>query len=282
MSDVTALKRLLILVALALVALGAVACTRDKPADATPTLVVVVTTPASGTTLVAPASAVTPVVTDTVAPPPTVVVTATVPPVAITPLPPATTIAGGTAPGTYTVQWGDTLTKIASQFSTTTQAILAANPGINANMIYPGVVLKIPSGTAPAPSATPAVGSTPTAPGSALPAPQPNPGTYTVQPGDWLYAIARKFGVSVQQLAAANPGFNPNFVFPGQVLNIPGAMPGPVPNPSPSGNTYTVQPGDTLFSIAVRFRTTTYALQIANRLANPNFISPGQVLTIPQ
>ncbi|MDE3088803.1 MAG: LysM peptidoglycan-binding domain-containing protein [Chloroflexota bacterium] len=95
-----------------------------------------------------------------------------------------------------------------------------------------------------------------------------------------MYAIARKFGVTVPALLAANPGINPNSVYPGQVLNVPGSgAPGPIP-PGPSGG-YTVQPGDTLFSIAVRFHTTTYALQIANHLANPNFIYPGQALIIP-
>ncbi len=48
------------------------------------------------------------------------------------------------APATYTVKAGDTLGAIAAQFNTTVAAILAANPGITANSIQIGLVLKIP------------------------------------------------------------------------------------------------------------------------------------------
>ncbi len=48
------------------------------------------------------------------------------------------------APATYTVKAGDTLGAIAAQFNTTVAAMLAANPGITANSIQIGLVLKIP------------------------------------------------------------------------------------------------------------------------------------------
>lgn len=48
---------------------------------------------------------------------------------------------------------------------------------------------------------------------------------YTVVPGDSLFTIANRFGVSLQALMAANPQItNPNLVFPGQVICIPGAQ----------------------------------------------------------
>lgn len=186
-----------------------------------------------------------------------------------------------TGPTTYTVQWGDWLSKIARQFGVTNEAIIAANPRMNPNLLLPGQVLNIPGpgGTTPTPGATPT-----STPGG-------GPTTYTVQRGDWFYAIARKFSVTVEALQAANPGVNPNFVFPGQVLNIPGSgtppPPGATPTPSPTGTAgkpsrYTVQSGDTLYSIAVRFNTSIYALQIANHLASPHFIYVGQVLIIPR
>ena len=48
---------------------------------------------------------------------------------------------------------------------------------------------------------------------------------YTVVPGDSLFTIANRFGVSLQALMAANPQItNPNLIFPGQVICIPGAQ----------------------------------------------------------
>lgn len=260
--------------ACALIAFGAAGCTREKPSSTAqaPTLVALQTA-----TLAIPTVMQIPTVLEP----------------------------GSSAPTTYTVQWGDWLSKIAAQFGVTTQAIVAANPGLNPNRVYPGQVLIIPGASATALPPTPGStgGATPRASPSAAPGPESSrtptdgdarppsptssagPTTYTVQRGDWLYAIARKFGVSVPALQAANPGVNLSIVYPGQVLNIPGSgTPTTTPALVTPGNpaSYVVQPGDTLFSIAVRFHTTTYALQIANHLASQNFIFVGQVLEIPK
>ncbi len=276
------MKRFIALAAIALLAMNAAACTREKPpvvepsptgqlalGTPLPTLsggAVVSPTPVDLGTVTAPTSetpvpgAATPVPTAA----PTMIVLETAVP---TSGPPPSASGGATM---YTVQWGDWLNKIAQKFGTTTQALMAANPGLDPNRIVPGQVLNIP-----------AAGSAPTG-GSSAPAGSPN--TYTVQRGDWFYSIARKFGVSVAALQAANPTVNPNFVYPGQVLSIPGSSGAPAPAPAPStsgGNTYTVRAGDTLYSIAVRFGKTVYALQIANHLPNPNAIYPGQTLVIP-
>lgn len=270
MTEVTLVKRVYILGLIALIALGVSACTRDKPEEPTPTLIAQAATPQAtppaATTVISPSSPVTGTVVVTPTTPVSVPPTAT--PVPATPQPPPS------APGTYTVKWGDWLNKIAGDHGVTVQAILAANPGLHPNLIYPGQVINIPSSSAPAPTTAPAPPSSP---------PPTNPSTYTVQRGEWIYSIARKFNVPVSALLAANPGINPNFLFPGQVLNIPGGTaPGAnTPTPPGSGSPYVVKPGDTLFSIAVRFRTTTYDLQIKNNLANPHFIYPGQVLQIP-
>lgn len=117
---------------------------------------------------------------------------------------------------------------------------------------------------------------------------------YTVQPGEWFYAVARKCGVSPQDLLAANPSLNANVLRPGQVLNMPAgssnANPPPATassgsNPPPASgscsNPYTVQRGDTLFSIARRCGSTVAAIQSANNLPSPEYIFPGQQLRIP-
>ncbi|MEW5989343.1 MAG: LysM peptidoglycan-binding domain-containing protein, partial [Chloroflexota bacterium] len=80
--------------------------------------------------------------------------------------------------------------------------------------------------------------------------------TYTVRPGDTLSAIARTFGTTVQALAEANHILNPDLIYVGQVLTIPGAGGGSTPPPPTSGATYVVQPGDTLSRIALRYGVT--------------------------
>jgi uncharacterized protein YraI len=53
------------------------------------------------------------------------------------------------------------------------------------------------------------------------PNPSPNPRVYVVQPGDNLYRIALRFGVSMASIAAANGIINYNHIYVGQALIIP-------------------------------------------------------------
>lgn len=62
---------------------------------------------------------------------------------------------------------------------------------------------------------------------------------------------------------------------------VPEPTPEPTPDPNPTNQTYTVVRGDTLFSIAARYRTTVAELAALNNIVNPNLIFPGQVLKIP-
>jgi LysM repeat protein len=111
--------------------------------------------------------------------------------------------------------------------------------------------------------------------------------THTVKAGENLFRIALQYGTTWPVLAAANNIVNPNLIYVGQVLVIPGGTtPGATPVPAtsvPGGTpqTYTVVAGDTLSRIAARFGTTVTALVQANNIVNPNLIYVGQVLTIP-
>lgn len=120
----------------------------------------------------------------------------------------------------YTIQSGDTLFRIATNRGTTVNAIVSANPGINPNLIQPGQVIQLPDcGTgaaAPAPT-TDTAGSAPPPAGDGT--------THTVQRGDTLFAIAQRYGVTVQAIVDANNLSNPNNLSPGQQLIIPPPAP---------------------------------------------------------
>jgi len=120
--------------------------------------------------------------------------------------------------------------------------------------------------------------------------------TYAVQPGDTLASIAYQLGVSMHELIYINDIVNPDLIFVGQLLTLPGcAAPVPLPKPlpcaapvgcsvdpiHPAGQTYAVQPGDTLSQIAAWFGVSVDSLCEANGLWNPNMIYVGQVLIIP-
>ncbi len=127
-------------------------------------------------------------------------------------------LAWGSCPSYVTVQWGDTLSGIASQCGTTVYAIQAANPGLG-YWVYAGQVLYIPSGY------NPGTGNNP---------PPATGGTYVIQVGDTLAKIASRYGTTVSAIMAVNPQiYNPNVIYVGQVINLPAGSGNPVPPPPP-------------------------------------------------
>ncbi|MGQ9666584.1 MAG: LysM peptidoglycan-binding domain-containing protein [Anaerolineae bacterium] len=162
----------------------------------------------------------------------------------------------------HVVRWGETLEGIAARYGVSVWAIVQANGLANPDYIYVGQTLIIPAAGAPAPA-----GGT----------------TYVVQWGDSLSSIAYRFGTTVEAIMGANGLSNPNFIYAGQVLNIPAAGTPPTPAPPPPAVTtrYVVRWGDTLSAIAYRFGTTVEAIMRANNLANSWYIYAGQVLLIP-
>lgn len=93
---------------------------------------------------------------------------------------------------------------------------------------------------------------------------------HVVAPGDTLFRIAARYGVTVSDLVATNRPPNPENLVVGQALIVPTTELG-----------YTVRPGDTLFGIAGVFGVSVASLVAANNIADPNLILPGQVLLIP-
>jgi LysM repeat protein len=118
----------------------------------------------------------------------------------------------------------------------------------------------------------------------AAPAPATSNTTIVVRSGDTLNSIAARYGVSPSTLARTNGITNPNRIYIGQRLVIPGstattAQPKTVA-PASSGGIYIVQSGDTLAKIAARYHTTVSALMALNGLRNPNVIWVGQRLRV--
>ena len=96
---------------------------------------------------------------------------------------------------------------------------------------------------------------------------------HTVQPGENLFRIALHYGTTVEAIVAANHLPDQHSVHAGQKLLIP------IESRSDS-DTYVVQPGDTLYSIARRFDTTVETLAALNGIAPPYTIEVGQALIV--
>ncbi|WP_316607259.1 LysM peptidoglycan-binding domain-containing protein [uncultured Ruminococcus sp.] len=97
--------------------------------------------------------------------------------------------------------------------------------------------------------------------------------TYTVRPGNTLYAIAQFFGTNPEEIAEANGLVPPYTIFPGQELLLP-------IEEIRSPRYYVVRPGDTILSIADRYGLELENILSLNKLENPNIIYPGQILRL--
>ncbi len=148
----------------------------------------------------------------------------------------------------HVVAPGDTLYAISRRYGVSVGAIAAANSIPDPNVLVVGQALAI-----------------------TLEPPPTAPLVYTVRPGDTLYVIAGLFSTSVQAIAAANAVTDPNRIYLGQRLAIPGW----------TYQVYTVTAQDTLSALARRFSTTVQLLVAANGIVNPNLIIVGQPLIIP-
>lgn len=149
----------------------------------------------------------------------------------------------------YTVQKGDTLYKIATLYNTTPEELKSIN-NLNSNTLLIGQILKVPA--------------------------KANNDTveydiYTVQKGDSLWSISRKYNITVDKLLDLNDLSNTVLQL-GQILKVP--------KTSIPSNTYTVKSGDTLWSIAKQNNISVDSLKSANNLSS-NLLSVGQTLIIP-
>jgi LysM repeat protein len=100
---------------------------------------------------------------------------------------------------------------------------------------------------------------------------------HIVAGGESLSLIASIYDVTVGSLVDLNGIDDPNFIYTGQILDIPGSF----GSGGQGGSSYEVQAGDTLSGIAETVGVSVSALQAENGISNPNWIYVGQVLSVP-
>ncbi len=185
-----------------------------------------------------------------------------------------------TPASTYTVVRGDSLSKVAKKNHTTVSELMKANHLTNSSVLSVGKKLIIPGKTGDG-----------AAPGN--PEPAVSGASYTVKPGDTLASIAHRSGSTTAELKKEN-NLRSDYVHVGQELKLPaGSAPvaaeaapvapaGPVSVKAPDGSlTHEVKPGETVGVIARKYHVKTQDLLVANNIADPRKIRPGQVLVIP-
>lgn len=155
---------------------------------------------------------------------------------------------------TYIVKSGDTLYGIASKNNTTVDILKQLN-NLSSNLLSIGQVLKLPS------TEIIEIPTTTT--------------TYIIQSGDTLYSIAKKYNTTVDKIKQLNNLSNNNLSI-GQILQIPTTDFIETPTTT---ITYTVVPGDTLYSIAREYNTSVNNIKELNNLSS-NLLVVGQQLLI--
>ena len=143
---------------------------------------------------------------------------------------------------TYTIKKGDSLYSISKKYNTTVDAIKKIN-NLTSNNLTIGTTIQIPS-------------------------PNQKNNTYTVERGDTLYSIAKRLGVSIDSLKAAN-NLTTNMLSVGDKLIIP----------TEEKNTHKVTKGDTLYSLARKYNTTVANLKALNNLTSDT-LTEGQILIL--
>jgi len=184
----------------------------------------------------------------------------------------------------YIVRSGDSLGSIAQAYGVSISSIMQANGLTDPDFVWAGQTLIIPGASGGSGGAASGAGSSSAGSG----------GVYVVHLGDTLGDIAAGHGVSVAALVRANGLDNPDMLYAGQRLVIPG---GATSSSSQSGSSssassgssssssgsgyYTVKSGDTLGKIAARYNTSAAAIARTNGLTSPDVIYTGMRLRIP-
>jgi LysM repeat protein len=156
---------------------------------------------------------------------------------------------GGCGKGVfYTIKKGDTLSRIAKRARISVETLLQNNPFLNPSRYIPGQVI-------------------------ILPLPEQIIAYYTLGKNERLANVLRRYDMDISTFCALNPGINPIRLREGQRVTVRKTQ--------PHGRRYTVQPGDTLVTVADKFGLRVSSLLAANRDFKPGAFVPGVTLHIP-
>jgi len=212
----------------------------------------------------------------------------------------------------HTVLFGESLSKIAEAYGVSLSELRTLNDAWSSTL-YVGHVLEIPAGATP-----PEIQDVSPAPPPAQPPAEPpsiardaspseNPSTHTVQRGETLFRIARRYDISVNSLMSINGIQDAARIHAGNILRLVGttasappaasnnidnpvaaAAPAPAPVTAPAAvspgdrERYIVKRGDFLTQLAIDMSTSWIALAKVNNLADPNNLHVGATLLIPK
>jgi len=196
----------------------------------------------------------------------------------------------------HVVTSGDTVSELARDYKVSQKAILQANGLAPRHTLRVGQELRIPSSSSEAATQVAAAGDTPAkVPASAgtgkrqAPEPavaEPEKGAactiYVVKAGDTAWSIARRHGTTPATLLQANDLSEGHVLQIGQQLRVPGTAAAQAELERPrSMQVYSVQRGDTIWSLARKHGVSTRTLLEANGLTGNSVLSLGQKLRIP-
>ena len=174
----------------------------------------------------------------------------------------------------YKVKSGDTLTGVAKRYNIGLSDLASANNlNTNSNLIL-GRTITIPASGSVASASSSSQSSSSASSSSSSSASSGtklgNTESYKVKSGDGLIALARQFGISVEDLAATNDLATNAQLQRGQTLKVPKAT-----------VSYTVGSGDSLIGLARKYGVSTQELADMNNIAADTMLQRGQRLTVP-
>ncbi len=161
---------------------------------------------------------------------------------------------------THTVSKGETIGTISLYYKVKESEILSLNNLRSSDYIYPGQILRIPSGL-----------------NKRI---KPSNGNHRVTSGETINSIALRYRVDKEELTRINGLINPNNIYPGQIINLPKS-----PTPRKKRNQalkkknnqryHDVKPGETLTAIARSYNLSLKEIMKLNKITNPNKLAIG-------